>query len=142
MLLSGHVSELYDVDTFRAWQYNPNIVGFKWETDQYFPPVYPPPHYVLFSPFACLTYRWAVVCWLFVLIAAAFFSTKLIADIVNHAASKGNKESVAETQSKAKYLWLGLILFPSLLFSISLGQKSVCRLRSRDGTAVNAKSSI
>ena len=128
MIVSGHVSELYDENTFRAWQYNPKIVGFQWETDQYFPPVYPPPHYVLFSPFACLPYRWAVVCWLLVLIAAAFLSAKLIADIANHSASKGNQESLAEAQSKSTYLWLGLILFPSLLFSITLGQKSVCWL--------------
>ena len=78
MVLTGHVSELYDLDVFRAWQYDPKVVGFAWKTDQYFPPVYPPPHYVLFSPFACLPYRWAVVIWLLVLISAAFFSSKLI----------------------------------------------------------------
>ena len=128
MVLTGHVSELYDLDVFRAWQYDPKVVGFAWKTDQYFPPVYPPPHYVLFSPFACLPYRWAVVIWLLVLISAAFFSSKLISDITNHSASELNEEALVETQSKSQYLWLGMILFPSLLFSISLGQKSVCWL--------------
>ena len=128
MVLTGHVSELYDVDIFRMWQYDPKTVGFAWKTDQYFPPVYPPPHYVLFSPFACVSYRWAVVIWLLVLIGASFLSSILIADIANHSASKVNAVSLVETKSKSKYLWLGLILFPSLLFSISLGQKSVCWL--------------
>ena len=128
MVLTGHVSELYDVDVFRAWQYDPKRVGFAWKTDQYFPPVYPPPHYVLFTPFACVPYRWAVVLWLLVLMGAAFLSSKLIADITNHSASKLNAESLLETSAKSKYLWIGLILFPSMLFSISLGQKSVCWL--------------
>ena len=128
MLLTGHASELYDVDTFRAWQYDPKIVGFAWKTDQYFPPVYPPPHYVLFTPFACLTYRWAVVLWLVILIGAAFLSSKLIADISNHSATKLDVDNADATRAKSKYLWIGLILFPSLLFSISLGQKSVCWL--------------
>ena len=125
MLLTGHVAELYDVDTFRAWQYDPEIVGFAWKTDQFFPPVYPPSHYVLFSPFACLSFRWAVVLWLLILIGAAFLSSKLIADISNHVSSKLDVITADATRAKSKYLWIGLILFPSLLFSISLGQKSV-----------------
>lgn len=128
MILTGHVSELYDFGVFRSWQYDSNIVGFEWKTDQYFPPVYPPPHYVLFIPFACVPYRWAVVIWLLVLVVSAFLSAKLIADIANHSVSRGNEESMVETRSKTKHVWLGLILFPSLLFSITLGQKSVCWL--------------
>ena len=128
MVLTGNASELYDPEVFRSWQYDPKVVGFEWKTDQYFPPVYPPPHYFLFCPFACVPYRWAVVIWLLLLIASAFVSAKLIADIANQSALKGSRESFVETQSKTKYVWLGLILFPSLLFSITLGQKSVCWL--------------
>ena len=128
MLLTGHVAELYDVDTFRAWQYDPEIVGFAWKTDQFFPPVYPPSHYILFSPFACLSFRWAVVLWLLILIGAAFLSSKLITDISNHVTSKQDVSTADAIRAKSEYLWIGLILFPSLLFSISLGQKSVCWL--------------
>ena len=85
MVLTGHVSELYNVEVFRAWQYDPTIVGFEWKTDQYFPPVYPPPHYALFTPFALISYRSAVVVWLLLLLGAAWFSAQLIADIANHA---------------------------------------------------------
>lgn len=128
MFITGHVSELYDLETFKAWQYNPKVVGFAWNTNQYFPPVYPPPHYILFSPFACLPYRWAVVVWLFALVLAAFFSAKLMAEIAIHASSglPGDTNVSSEsTRAKSRYLWLGLLLFPMFLFSITLGQKSV-----------------
>ncbi len=128
MFITGHIGQLYDLESFKAWQYDPKVLGFAWKTNQYFPPVYPPPHYVLFSPFACLPYRWAVVCWLIVLVMAAFLSAKLIVDIATHpsveASQNPNKANEA-IQAKSKYLWLGLILFPMLLFSITLGQKSV-----------------
>ena len=128
MVLTGHISELYDVEVFRAWQYDPTIVGFAWKTDQYFPPVYPPSHYALFTPFALLSYRTAVVLWLLMLIGTAWFSAKLIADIANHTQRIGTGKSVREAENKIRFLWLGMVLFPSLLFSITLGQKSVCWL--------------
>lgn len=128
MVLTGHVSELYNVEVFRAWQYDPTIVGFAWKTDQYFPPVYPPPHYAIFTPFALLPYRVAVVVWLLLLIGAAWFSAKLIADIANHQRPNDNGTLARDIKDKTRFLWLGLVLFPSLLFSITLGQKSVCWL--------------
>ncbi len=128
MVVTGHIAELYNVEVFRAWQYNPDVVGFAWKTDAYFPPVYPPPHYVLFSPFAFVPYRWAVVLWVLTLIGAAFLSSTLIADIVNHARTSHHSETSGLLKSRSNFLWLGLILFPSLLFSITLGQKSVCWL--------------
>ena len=128
MVLTGHVSELYNAEIFRAWQYDPTIVGFAWKTDQYFPPVYPPPHYAIFTPFALLPYRIAVVVWLLLLISAAWFSAKLIADIANHKHPSDDGASSCDVKNKSRFLWLGLVLFPSLLFSITLGQKSVCWL--------------
>jgi len=128
MLITGHVSELYNLETFKAWQYDPSVMGFEWKSDQYFPPVYPPPHYVLFSPFAWIPYRWAVVVWLFALVVAAFFSAKWIQDIAVHSSPPQDEneiEFISSTQKKARYIWLGLVLFPMLLFSITLGQKSV-----------------
>ncbi len=125
MIITGHVAELYNLETFKAWQYDSTVVGFAWKTDQYFPPVYPPPHYVLFSPFACVPYRWAVVVWLIVLVAAAFLSARLISEIAVHSSINDENESGTTAQSKSKYLWLALVLFPMLLFSITLGQKSV-----------------
>jgi hypothetical protein len=115
MILCGHASQLYNVETFRAWQYDPSVVGFEWQTDQYFPPVYPPPHYVLFLPFATIEYRWATVIWLFVLIAA----------IVPTASCIAHLSKVSNSQAQTRYLWIAMLLFPSLLFSITLGQKSV-----------------
>jgi hypothetical protein len=125
MVLTGNVSQLYDVDMFRAWQHDPSIVGFEWSSDHYFPPVYPPPHYVLFSPLACIPFRWAALVWLASLIAAAFWSAKQIVEIaMQHAANHGAAEW-RETRVRTEYLWIAMLLFPSLLFSITLGQKSV-----------------
>ena len=125
MLVTGHADQLYDVEVFREWQYDRTIVGFDWQTDQYFPPVYPPPHYALFSPLACLPYRWAVVVWLMVLVAAALGSAKLLAQIVEHHARVSRNPRLEAIRAASGYLWIGLLLFPSLLFSITLGQKSV-----------------
>ncbi len=134
MIITGHVADLYDLETFKAWQYDSSVLGFAWITDQYFPPVYPPPHYVLFSPLACLPYRWAVVVWLVVLVAAAFFSTRLITEITVYCSNNSQNETTTTTQDKSRYLWLGLVLFPMLLFSITLGQKSVIWLLIACGT--------
>ena len=128
MFVTGHTADLYDVEVVRAWQYDPNIVGFAWKTDQFFPPVYPPPHYVLFSPFACLPYRWAVMLWLLTLIGSAFLSSHLISSIIKHTVAQRDSEAPTAQPSGSKYLWLGMVLFPSFLFSITLGQKSVCWL--------------
>jgi hypothetical protein len=125
MILTGNASTLYDLETFKAWQYNPDIVGFAWHTNQYFPPVYPPPHYLAFTPLACLPYRWATLIWLLSLIAAAFLSTKFIADIAVHHTSKADASQIPIVRRKSQYLWMALLLFPSLLFSITLGQKSI-----------------
>jgi hypothetical protein len=125
MVVTGNVSHLYDVDMFRAWQHDPSIVGFEWASDQYFPPVYPPPHYVLFSPLACIPYRWAALVWLASLIVAAFGSAKLIVDIATHHAANLGADEWRDTNVKTEYLWIAMLLFPSLFFSITLGQKSV-----------------
>jgi hypothetical protein len=125
ILLSPQASQLYQTDLFRECQYDSNIVGFEWQSDQFFPPVYPPPHYALFSPLACLPYRWAVVVWLLVLIACAFASARLIQEIVVHHARETKNQRMEKIAATSSILWVGLLLFPSLLFSITLGQKSV-----------------
>ena len=128
MIVTGHSGEIYQGDVFRNWQHDPEIVGFQWRSESYFPPVYPPPHYVLFSPFAMLSYRWATVVWLFLLISCAFVSARLIEDSVDHSCRAMDREFLVGIRAKSRYLWIGLLLFPSLLFSITLGQKSVCWL--------------
>jgi hypothetical protein len=134
MVVTGHAAQLYDVAVFRQWQYNPQVVGFAWHTDQYFPPVYPPPHYVLFSPFAMIPYRWATIVWLVMLIGFAFMSARCIGDIAQHWALQAQPLSSLRTKFKSQYVWLGLLLFPSLLFSITLGQKSPLWLLIACGT--------
>ena len=125
LIVTGNASKLYDLETFKEWQYDSRLIGFCWDSENYFPPVYPPPHYMLFSPFAFLPYRWATVLWLVSLVAAAMISARTIATIVESYAVRTGLEDSLPRCMKSRYLGLGLFLFPSLLFSITLGQKSV-----------------
>jgi hypothetical protein len=128
LIVGGQAGNLYEMETFVARQHDPNWVGFSWESDSYFPPVYPPPHYMLFTPFVMLPYRWAAIAWLVCLVAVSFLSAWLIEQCVNHSLTSQPADShppASESNNTTSYLWIGLLLFPSLLFSITLGQKSV-----------------
>jgi hypothetical protein len=123
MIIRGHAGSLYDTETFRKWQHDDALLGFAWRDSSFFPPVYPPIHYALFTPFALIPYRWAVVLWVTALVFCAMLSTKWIVMIARHHARSEDSSSNSESD-RAQWFWLALILFPSLLFSITLGQKS------------------
>lgn len=128
MIVTGQAADLYHLETFRNWQYDSSKVGFEWTTDQFFPPVYPPPHYLLFSPLALLPYRWATLVWLMLLLVAAIVASKTIADIVDEDIKNSMaipQENRSRMWEPKQFLWIGLLLFPSVLFSITLGQKSI-----------------
>jgi len=125
LIITGNASKLYDIETFKAWQHDSRLVGFDWDSRNYFPPVYPPPHYVLFGPFAFLSYRWATVVWLVCLVVAAFVSAQTIAAIVEADGARNGPLNARASVIKSQWLWIGLFLFPSVLFSITLGQKGV-----------------
>ena len=125
LIVTGNASKLYDGETFKEWQHDSQLVGFGWDSENYFPPVYPPPHYMLFSPLAILPYRWATVVWLVSLVVAALISARTIAAIVESNYARDGLPDSLSRNVKSQWLWLGLFLFPSLLFSITLGQKSV-----------------
>ncbi|XZE21433.1 glycosyltransferase family 87 protein [Pirellulaceae bacterium SH449] len=121
LILSGEADELYS-DRFVQSQHDKDVVGFAWNSAEYFPAVYPPPHYLLFSVFGLAPYQWAGVCWLVAQFAFVYVSWLAIRDVMAREASKAAREDMAN--SYASSLWMALILFPPLLFSITLGQKS------------------
>lgn len=125
LIVSGNADKLYDIDTFKAWQHDSRLIGFEWDSANFFPPVYPPAHYLLFSPFAILPYRWAVVVWLTALVAGAFISARTIAAIVETECNKNEAARSCVGFARSNWLWVILFLFPSVLFSVTLGQKSV-----------------
>ena len=70
LILDGRADELYS-PKFSDWQHNAELIGFEWDKSQFYPAVYPPPHYLLFTPLALIPYRWAAIVWLIMLLACA-----------------------------------------------------------------------
>lgn len=128
MIWSGQIGSIYS-DGFVETQHDPSITGFQWDVEQFFPAVYPPPHYLLFSPWGMLSYRYATIAWLAFLLLIGCLASFLLQRI-----------AMVERYS-FKYLWIAVLLFPPFLLSITLGQKSalwlllfalLCRWIQRD----------
>lgn len=119
LILDGRADELYS-PKFSDWQHNAELIGFEWDKSQFYPAVYPPPHYLLFTPLALIPYRWAAIVWLVMLLACACGAAWTIAAFVKQSVTKGDQAA----RSKCDYLWIGALLFPSMLFSVTVGQKS------------------
>ncbi|AMV34114.1 hypothetical protein VN12_18435 [Pirellula sp. SH-Sr6A] len=112
MIWNGQIGSVYS-EQFIASQHEPMVTGFEWDANQFFPPVYPPPHYLFFSPWGALPYRFAVMGWLAFLLSAACLASILLQSIEGQA------------PGVRPYLWIAVLLFPPLLLSITLAQKSV-----------------
>jgi hypothetical protein len=124
MILTGHSSDLYHAEVFQAWQHDPTIVGFAWDVDQYYPAVYPPIHYAFYLLLACIPYRIATMVWVAVLWGAVLASARLITDIAANAFSPDPTDQ-QQVRDRLRHIWIALVFFPPVHFSIVLGQKSV-----------------
>lgn len=124
MILTGHSSDLYNPEIFQAWQHDPSVVGFAWDVDQYYPAVYPPIHYAFYALLACIPYRIATMVWIGVLWGAVLASAKLITDIAANAFSPDPTDQ-QRVRDRMRHIWIALVFFPPVHFSIILGQKSV-----------------
>lgn len=121
LILFGEADALYS-DRFVQAQHDKSIVGFTWNSAEYFPAVYPPPHYLVFWAFGLIPYQWAGLCWLMAQFVFVYVSWLAIRDLMDHEATKAGNEDVANRYAPS--MWVALVLFPALLFSITLGQKS------------------
>lgn len=121
MIISGEAGLLYS-QRFVLNQHDPNYVGFTWNPEEYFPAVYPPPHYMLFSPIGLVPYRWAGIAWLICQLLFVYFTWIAARSLLDRAYTCHDDSS--QNSSHGRAFWLALILFPALLFSITLGQKS------------------
>ena len=63
LIASGHASELYDLEAFRAAQHDAELLPFTWPEESYYPAVYPPFYYLVVSPLSALDYRIATFIW-------------------------------------------------------------------------------
>lgn len=124
MLLEREATLLYNTEEFQLRQHDEQALGFSFAPNVYFPPVYPPVHYAAFTPLAFIPYRWAVTIWLGVLIASAIAAAYQIQGIALHHAS-GTFASPSRRRLLQLSIWFGFFLFPPILASIAIGQKSV-----------------
>lgn len=124
-ILDGQAKNLYDLQDFHARQRDAQSLGFVWTSDRFFPPVYPPMHYAAFLPFALIPYRWAVLLWLGILIACAIIAAHQIERIIASSHRTSASPSLSSPALLRAWIWGGLLLFPAVLFSFTIGQKSM-----------------
>ena len=62
--------QLYNAEIFQQVQHDPDVVGFTWDPQQFFPAVYPPYWYAAVSPFSKLSYSTATRVWLVLMTVA------------------------------------------------------------------------
>jgi hypothetical protein len=124
LIYEGRVDSLYETNLFQSRQHDRELLGFEWSANRLFPPVYPPMHYAAFVPLALISYRWAALLWLGFLIACALVAAFQIETIALRYAGDRFDSPTRRKQLKT-FIWLGLLLFPMVLFSTNLGQKSV-----------------
>jgi hypothetical protein len=124
IVLEGDAENLYNTALFQARQHDQLELGFAWDANCFFPPVYPPMHYFAFAPLALMPYRWAVLVWLGILIAFAISAAHQIRNIALQNASE-TFASPSRRSALQVSIWFGIFLFPALLASLTMGQKSV-----------------
>lgn len=124
MVLEGESKMLYNTELFQSRQHDERLLEFTWVANAYFPPVYPPMHYAAFVPFALIPYRWAVLLWLGILIAFAILAAHQIQSIALRY-GRNTFDSPARYRTLQASIWVGVFLFPAVLSSLTMGQKSV-----------------
>ena len=113
MIGAGEAGGLYNATAFDAWQHDPDLIGFHWNADSYYPAVYPPPYYWLCTPLHWIPYRPAVYLWLVMLLGA----------LVAAAAMLEQASRSRQSPATAVWFWPAMLLFPPLLLGLTMGQK-------------------
>jgi hypothetical protein len=133
ILHSPSAASLYDLETFGMWQHDLRNLGFEWNPDAYYPPVYPPVYYWLLAPLGELSYRTATYVWLGLLLLAFLLAVALCEltiawrnteqDLVpaEPPLFRGARERCAPWLSAA--FWLAMLILPAVLSGWTFGQK-------------------
>lgn len=124
MVLMGHARDVYDFESFRAWQHDRALIGFDWDEQRYYPPVYPPLHYAVFAILAWIPYRWCAMLWVAFLWGLVFLNAIWIAAIARHE-TRGADPRASHWQNTSFFGWFAILLFPVVPLSVMLGQKSL-----------------
>ncbi len=117
MLLRGEAGQVYDRFAFDRVQHDPAITGFQWSKSTYFPPVYPPPHYLLATSIAWLPYRYATWLWM------GFLGLCLIATFAVNQTVRSSDEDKSSTHPFNWWFYALIPCYPPIYYSILMGQK-------------------
>jgi len=109
---SKHRHRLYDQAYFSSVQHDHQLVGFQWQKNKWYPPVYSPGYYFLLSPLAKLNYTTAVYLWLAISLLALAITFSLL------------NRFYPESSRLLPWLILGSLLYSPLLFALNIGHKS------------------
>lgn len=121
LILAGSANRLYDTASFEACQHDPKITGFQWSRATYFPPVYPPPHYLLATSLAWMPYRVATIVWLCLLVTAMLLGSWITAKhIVRFHEVTGNTFA---KNLLDRWSWIAVVLFVPTIYCFIIGQK-------------------
>lgn len=128
IIRTGESGRLYRQDYFTPAQHDVDRIGFRWDYEQYYPPVYPPSHYTAFLPLSYVPYRWATFIWLgisLISLPIAVWSAERIAQKnQTHDLKNLSHDGQAGTRGFHRS-WLLAMLFPGLLTTITMGQKGI-----------------
>ncbi len=116
IVISAEREKLYDGAFFKSLQHRPELTGFTWPNELYYPPVYPPGYYYLLSPFTNFDYRTASVIWLLISISCLVATFALL------------YQFYPPTRCLFPWLPLATLLFSPLLYSLGIGHKSTVLL--------------
>ena len=108
---SDQREKLYDFDHFNAREHDPELTGFRWPEEDYFPMVYPPFYYAAMSPWSWLDYSAAMVVWALLIGTAVSASGWLLSRLY------------PPCRNNIGLLMVGSILFVPIISNITMGQK-------------------
>jgi len=75
---AGDHGRFYDVEYAQRLEHNPELVGFRWNADEYLPIVYPPFYYAIVSPLSLFSVRTAAWIWSGLMVAGLAASLILL----------------------------------------------------------------
>jgi len=123
----GERDRFYDVEYAQQLQHDPEVLGYQWNVQKYYPLVYPPFYYPIIRPLAWLPYREAAWIWGLGMVSCLFAAVALLH---RHARTVWSDR----TDRSNKLVWLPWMLSAALLYmpvveSLSSSQKAtVCLL--------------
>ncbi len=116
LVLNGAGSQLYDLEQFKKVQHDADLLGFSWDSQKYFPPVYPPFYYTMVSPIALVSYPVAIWIGLFINGLCLGLLCLLGSELTGRAPTFG-------------FCCLGVLaLFTPVILCLTTGQKSLVLL--------------